>query len=215
MAAVELSLKDVLTPGVNVQAAFEADLVKHALTGTIVSSGDGQFTVRLNERPRRSPWPGDILAIGTQLEETFVEFEVAVQRCAPGPVPELVFPWPRKVRTRSLRRHPRVALKADASYRFYATCTPDPRPVQSGTVLDVSRGGLALEASDVPEGESMLRLDFQVPSQLQVTAECVQRHCVADPDGGKTYTLGLEFVMISPQERKAIDLFVSSTLASG
>ena len=170
------------------------------------------LSVRLNQWADKPPAPGAAVLVHARKGGLSIDFEGEVQEYLSKPVPALLISMPRQVVTRSLRRSGRVLVGIPAWHRWYATVAPDPYPVEKGLILDISKGGVALAVVRAPEHERHVEVSFTVPGHVGVDAECVKRYVRPCEDGEYAYTVGLKFIMIPPQQQKAISLFAASAL---
>jgi len=201
---------EILCPGACVRVVRQSS--DDAWSGTILPGTNGRLGIRLNERTERTLSSGDMVEVSTQRGGVICEFAALIREAVTDPAPGIVVSWPRHVEMRSLRRVPRADFETPAAYQWYATKSRTPRNPCIGRILNVSSGGAALMANGLNVDESLMRLRFEIPGYTVIDAECERRHCRRLPDGEQSGILGLQFIMIAAEERRALSQFVADAL---
>ena len=198
---------EVMKPGLSVWVAATSSDKERMWPGTVVSLDRRVLTVQMNRPPAAPPQPRTTVMIHAQVGGLRIDFGGQVQRYAADPCPYLLITIPPRVEVRSLRRFTRAPLESPAHYRWYATQRAEPYPMEEGRLINVSRGGAALAVRQAPENERLIEVCFTVPPADPVDAECVKRHVRPNQGGDYPFVIGLKFVMILSNERKAIGRF--------
>jgi len=198
-----------ISQGLNLRIGVLTEGAEDAFSGTVISRDRNSFSILASGSQHLPPQGTRVYAEGLR-EHLAIGFETAVRSSTDSPLPTLVLEIPRGVKTKSLRHSRRVAVMVPVRYRWYATCRKESRELEDGLLLDISTGGVALAAKEIPEDECLLALNFVLPGCPPMRSEC--RKCRVGPRGQTDYPflVGLRFIMIEPGYRKGIKLFVSS-----
>jgi len=210
MAVQQLETQSVIMPGTSVRVSSGQG--QQGWVGVVHALKHDMLCVRLNQWAERPPSAGAQVTVHAQKGGLMVDFVGQIDRYLSDPVPSLLLHVSPMVRTKSLRRSERVPVQVPASYRWYATQQPQPHEKREGQILNIGKGGVALAADHAPETERCLALEFVIPGDVRIDAECVKRYVRRGREANAAFVVGLEFFMIAPHQRKAIDLFTASTL---
>jgi len=216
MAGQHLNADEFISPGTSIRMSLlDAQDKSQSWLGVVHSRDDGRVAVRLNAYSSSRPGKGVLLGAAVQRGGYTMEFEAKVEGFDSGKVPKLILSEPTNARWRSLRRYTRVSVGIPAAYRWYCTSSEEPYPQNEGLLLDISKGGAGLAVPEVPESETLVHVMVDLPDGgASVNAECVRRHTLDRDAGDMKKLVGLEFILISAPQRKAIEGFVEHAVGS-
>lgn len=210
MTSPQTGTANVDLTGLSVRISTLENKGQNIWSGVVLPVRGGVLPIQLNGTVHPEPWPGAGILVHGQKGGMLFDFSGEVKEFVTDPAPLLLLPVPQSVETRSLRRFDRAPLDVAAQCRWYGTASSEPNQPQDARIVDIGKGGAAIAIKEVPDDDRLLELELTIPGDFRVGAECVRRYAAATGTGDFPFRVGLEFIMISAQERKAVSLFVTS-----
>ena len=213
MAERQLDQDSIIPAGASVRIWLEDVGEQRDWSGVVVSTERGMLSIRLKTSTDGPPSEGDDVSVYAQRDGVLTDFQARVEAYVEQPAPTLLLSVPTQVETESRRRFPRASVEIPAQYRLYPTESSGPHEWRDSLIVDISKGGAGVASDATSDDPQLLQLRFELPGKVRMDVDCLKRGLRPVEVEPYTGVMGLEFIMITLEQRKALGLFLTATSA--
>lgn len=206
----ELKAPTTLAPGLQVHLYSRTPDSSRLGRAVILTVGTEQLLLQVLEGSSAFQ-RGDGVVVMAKSQESLLRFESKVLSARPQ-TREIALLTPPSVFLRQLRRYQRVDVQAPCTFRWFQFSSGEAFPIEKGTVLNVSKGGILLAAEAEPKSD-YLSARVYLSGELPVFAECRVASSRKTAEPNAPFQIGLQFVLVEAEVLRSIDLFVAQRSA--